>query len=771
MSILMRKAFEGLFVKRFGIVIKILALAVLAIGAGVAASQEKILYSFGADSTDSADPWFSGLVFDGKGNLYGTTYYGGANDASTGGAGTVFELSPAAGAAWTEKVLYSFGATSTDGSGPLSGLIFDAKGNLYGTTYNGGVNSDKGTIFELSPAADGSWTEKVLNSFGADSTDGTHPSADLIFDAKGNLYGTTSGGGVNGDGTVFELTPATGGGWTETVLHGFGATGKDGKQPNAGLIFDAKGNLYGATDLGGAYGSLSSGGTVFELTPDASGDWTAKVLYSFGADSTSGPFLNGSLIFDATGNLYGTTEEGGANNGNGTVFELTPADEGSWTEKVLHSFGATGTDGAHPWAGLTFDAAGDLYGATKSGGDDGSGTVFELTPAGDGSWTEKVLESFGSTSTDGTSPASGLIFDAQGNLYGTTMSGGAHYTGSQQTGGTVFEVAFTTAAVPAFSPGGGTYAVAKTVRISDGTPGATIYYTTDGDTPSTSSDKYTEPIDVSETETIKAIAVVKGLPQSAVATATFVIEERAATPGLSPGAGTFDAAQKVTLTDATKSAVIRYTINGATPTANSARYTAPISVTKTTTIEAIAIADGYVDSEVASATYRIAPHAATPEFSPTGRTYSKIQSVRISDATTGSTIYYTRNGTTPTASSAKYTGPITVSSTETIEAIAVAAGHSWSAVATAAYTINLPHAAKPVISPSGGTYSSARNIVISDLTPGATIFYTTDGTTPTTKSKKYTAKIPVSHTTTLKAIAVATGYSESAEASETYTFQ
>src|SRR5664280_601677 len=191
-------------------------------------------------------------------SLYGTTLGGG-----TYYSGTVFELTPAAGGGWTEKVLHNVNENGTDGALPRAPLIFDAAGNLYGTTEYGGTyyDSDLGTVFELTPAAGGGWTEKVLHNFGI-GRDGTDPLAGLIFDAAGNLYGTTEYAGNYGGGTVFEWTPAAGGGWTETVLHSFG-NGTDGYSPSAGLIFDAAGNLYGTTPHGGTY----EGGTVFEVTP------------------------------------------------------------------------------------------------------------------------------------------------------------------------------------------------------------------------------------------------------------------------------------------------------------------------------------------------------------------------------------------------------------------------------------------------------------------------------------------------------------------------
>ena len=340
----------------------------------------------------------------------------------------------------TEKKLHNFGINGTDGVYPQAGLIFDAAGNLYGTTADGG-DYGVGTVFELTPNGSGGWTEKKLHNFGINSADGNSPSASLIFDAAGNLYGTTQYGGdfpcdLLGCGTVFELTPDGSGGWTEKKLHNFGINEKDGIYPRAGLIFDGAGNLYGTTYQGGS-GPCSSGcGTVFELTPTDDGGWTEKKLHSFGLNSKDGIYPFAGLVFDAAGNLYGTTYQGGdftcGDSGCGTVFELTRTG-GRWLEKKLHNFG-NGTDGANPYAGLTFDAAGNLYGTTAQGGDYNNGTVFELTPNGSGGWTERKLHNFGINNKDATLPQAGLIFDDAGNLYGTTAEGG------DDSGGTVFEI-------------------------------------------------------------------------------------------------------------------------------------------------------------------------------------------------------------------------------------------------------------------------------------------------------------------------------------------
>lgn len=373
-------------------------------------------------------------------------------------------------AASKEKVLYSFCSASgcSDGAYPISNLIFDSAGNLYGTS-GGGVNSgcggnSCGTVFELIPGSNGTWTEKVLYRFtGGD--DGNQPAAGLIFDSAGNLYGTTLGGGTSGTrcgglgcGTVFELTPGTGGTWTEKVLHSFHDNYKDGYTPLAGLIFDTAGNLYGTTYYGGPFTTLCGSdhfcGTVFELTPGTGGTWTEKVLHSFKHNGKDGFNPRAGLILDAAGNLYGTTYFGGppgrgcGGYGCGTVFELTRGTSHTWNEKVLHSFINNGKDGYNPEAGLIFDSAGNLYGTTLEGGFYGSGgcpscgTVFELSPETNGKWKERVLHSFNDNGKDGFWPAAGLIFDAVGKLYSTTLDGGSTSgTGCNGWGcGTVFEL-------------------------------------------------------------------------------------------------------------------------------------------------------------------------------------------------------------------------------------------------------------------------------------------------------------------------------------------
>jgi len=325
-------------------------------------------------------------------------------------------------------------------------------------------------------------------------------------------------------------------------------------------------------------------------------------------------------------------------------------------------------------------------------------------------------------------------------------------------------------ATPAFSPVAGTYTTIQTVTISDTTPGATIYYTTSGSTPTTGSAIYSAPITVSATETLKAISAESGYTNSAVGSAVYTINlPTAATPTFSPAAGTYNAVQTVTISDATTGATIYYTTNGSTPTTGSAVYSTAISVSTSETLKAIAVAYNYLNSATGSAAYTL--QTATPSFSPVAGTYTTIQSVTIADTTPGAVIYYTTNGSTPTTGSAIYSAPLTVSVTQTLKAIAAESGYTNSAVGSAAYTINLPTAATPTFSPVAGTYNTVQTVTISDATGGATIYYTTDGSTPTTGSAVYSTAISITTSETLKAIAVAYNYLNSATGSAAYTLQ
>ena len=279
-------------------------------------------------------------------------------------------------AAQVESILHNFGSNTKAGVNPDSALIFDSAGNLYGTASSGG-NENVGVVFELSPRAGGGYSEKVLHSFSKPGGDGQTPSNGLIFDSAGNLYGNTSAGGANNAGTVFELSkpvpPNTQ--WRESILHSFGSSSSDGTDPRGTLVFDASGNLYGVTQSGGSDGD----GTVYELSPAGGGVWTETLLVTFNIDN--GWLPSGGMIFDASGNLYGVT---GFSGSDGVVFELSPAGGGSWTYKILYNF--SGLDGSFPEGGLVLDSAGNLYGITAFGNPVGNGRClnFHLRPVGVG---------------------------------------------------------------------------------------------------------------------------------------------------------------------------------------------------------------------------------------------------------------------------------------------------------------------------------------------------------------------------------------------------
>jgi len=360
---------------------------------------------------DGAHPTYGNLLADADGNLYGTTLTGGT--AGDGTNGTVFELVNT-GSGYTLQTLASL--DFTNGSSPWSGLTMDAQGNLYGTAQSGGAGN-QGTVFELANTGSGYQLQTVVSFAGAN---GASPIGGLLADASGNLFGvTTSGSGSNANGTVFELVKGASG-FTLQTLYAFDpATPGDGAKPDGTLIMDAQGNLFGTTSLGGATGQ----GTVFELAHGASG-YTLNTLGSFSG------YLYSGLTMDANGDLFGTTNQGGAA-GMGTVFELVHGAAGYSAPQTLVTFDYF-TTGGLPTGGLTIDASGNLYGTTSAGGVGNWGTVFELANTGTG-YDFEILHNF-SGGLDGASPKGALILGADGNLYGTTASGGTSNIG------TVFEI-------------------------------------------------------------------------------------------------------------------------------------------------------------------------------------------------------------------------------------------------------------------------------------------------------------------------------------------
>ena len=386
---------------------------------------------------DGSEP-DGGLVSDGAGNFYGTTTGGGLSTCgfSAPFCGTVFKVTLGEDGSLKGSVIYRFKGGS-DGAGPSGTMVFDAAGNLYGTTVTGGndevcAGEGCGTVFKLSPNQDGTWTETILHRF-LGSTDAAEPGLGVVFDAAGNLYGPAQGGCIEEcNGTIFKLAPNPDGTWTESILYTF-LGGLDGGFPTA-LVVNSAGNIFGATVSGGTSNSPCGGcGTVFQLSPSTtSGSWEKTILYSF-TDGLDGGLPSGGLLLDGAGNLFGETDDGGSfacpESGCGVVYELTP-ESGSWKFSVPHTFdGLDGSKGNQPSGGLTLDSHRNMYGTTATGGlatcnnGNGCGTIFELSPETGGGFTFNVIAEFNGTT--GASPFAGVIVDASGNLYGTTFAGGS----------------------------------------------------------------------------------------------------------------------------------------------------------------------------------------------------------------------------------------------------------------------------------------------------------------------------------------------------------
>ncbi len=391
-------------------------LGISALPAPARAQTVNTIYEFAL--TESFWPK-GGLVEDVSGNFYGTTVGGGAY-----GAGTVYQLSPpTTGTKWTKTVLWNFQTWGGTGYTPSSELAIDSKGALYGLTWTGGdSNCQCGVLYKLTPPAvkGGAWTQTILHAFTNTKNDGRLPNVPIVF-SKSTIYGITQQGGLYDGGVVYQLVPgANGAKPTYSVIYSFGAD-SDASVPNGPLLLDASGNLYGVTAAGGAFNA----GAVFKLSPQTGGTWTESVLFSFGGGSeSSGATPVGNLLFDAAGNLYGATEFGGMSGSFGVVYELTPA-TGAWNEKILFNFYQEA--GSYPQAGLTWNPInGSLYGTTSQGNAQSvrDGVVFQLTPSTSGGlWTETLLNQF--IFTNGSLPAGRVIRDSTtGYLYGTTYNGG-----------------------------------------------------------------------------------------------------------------------------------------------------------------------------------------------------------------------------------------------------------------------------------------------------------------------------------------------------------
>lgn len=419
-----------------------LAICTTASGHNLPASSYSLIYSFCSQSNcvDGSIPQ-SGLIADASGNVYGSTTVGGQY-----GDGTVFELVSGQNGTWTESVLYSFCAKAgcSDGNTPVGRLVLDSAGRIYGVTQSGGASSNAGVAYELTPNSGRTrWKFRLLHTFctqGGDCTDGDMPYAGLsysgqakglLYDGSSPLYGTTFVGGANltNRGVVFQLKQSRSGKWKEKTIYSFCSQSNclDGETPESQLLTEGK-VLYGTTNYGGD--SAVGGGTVFKLVESGT-TWAETVLYSFCVSTgcPDGVVPQGDLIMDASKNLFGTTVEGGANNG-GAVFELTK----NGVESVLYSFCSQTncSDGKAPYAGLVQGAAGNLYGTTRSGGAYSDGVVFEMGKS------FQLLYSFcqKTSCADGQFSNAPLLLDSSGNLVGVTTEGAAHGNGA------VFKITF-----------------------------------------------------------------------------------------------------------------------------------------------------------------------------------------------------------------------------------------------------------------------------------------------------------------------------------------
>lgn len=611
------------------------------------------------NGTNGAQPFNGALIQGLDGYLYGTTSSGGANSS-----GTIFKVTPAGNL----TTIYSFCSQTgcADGSRPGT-LVLAANGVMYGTTEFGGANQCTvgsqtfgcGTIFQLSPSG----VVNTLHNFAG--SDGASPngSGPLVIGTDGNLYGSTFFGGAGNTGTIFKITP--GGNLTtlDSFCTGSGCLGGYAPSP---LIQGADGNFYGTTSY-----------TMFKVTPQGVGTTLDTIAGSSGYAMYAGlvQATNGTFYGVASAGGNGTTpscdQSGGA--GDGTVFSLTPGGE----EATLYSF-LNSIDGSTPNAALIQATDSNLYGTTACGGANGAGTIFSITPAG----AFTPYHSLAAPAGLGAAVQGGLLQAPDGSFYGTTPADGTNNKG------TVFN----------FSLGFGPFVQTIPTSAGVGTVIQILGNNLSGST-TVSFNGTAANFTVLSASDIQA-TVPAGATTGTVTVTTasgtlssnhvFQVTTQTATPVISPVGGVYPSAQTVTISDATPGATIYYTADGSAPATTSTVYSGPISVTTSETIQAIAVASGYTTSAVASAAYTINSVAATPTFSPPAGTYTSAQTVTISDATPGAAIHYTTDGSTPTTSSLTYANPITLSSTETIKAIAAASGYSNSAVAVAQYTINLP---------------------------------------------------------------------------------
>jgi hypothetical protein len=386
------------------------------------AQTESVIYSFPSNGLGGNSSFPNGITLDSSGNFYVST-----EEMGAGNVGSIVELSPIVGGGLQATTIYSF-TDETDGESPFAPVVIDSAGNLYGQSGNGKSYGKQffGTVFQLAPQSGGTWKFTTLHEF-SNGNDGSGPFAAQVLDSAGNIYGAASYGGANKTyGDIYKISPEAGGGWHLSVLHAFtGAS--DGGQPFSNLIFDSAGNLYGTASIGGSYTNCKLGcGTVYKLSPTTGGGWHFTTLFEFNAEDGEGPVAG--LAMDASGHLYGTTSGGGPSR-SGVAFKLSRASGGMWHETVLHVFTGGTTDGNGPATNVVLDGAGNVYGVTQRGGMDGNGVVFKLSHSSGGSWTESIVYNF-SGLPDALQPFGAPIFDSAGNLWGNSSLGGTNDGGA-----------------------------------------------------------------------------------------------------------------------------------------------------------------------------------------------------------------------------------------------------------------------------------------------------------------------------------------------------
>lgn len=680
------------------------------------------------------------------------------------------------------------------GSGfAAGGMVFNGSTALNGTRVRvtDGGGTEAGSAWYSSQVSVASFT----NDFSFQITPGTSPTADgLAFVIQAN---NTSALGPSGGGLAYGADSAgslAGSRILNSVAIKFDLYGNSGETNNStGIYVNGASPTTPYVDLTGSGIDLHSGHvfnvhmtydganlamTITDATTAAAFNhtWPINIATTIGGSSAYLGFTGGTGGYTAIQDIITWTYSSGGGTPTAATPTFSPA-AGTYAtgQSVTISDTTSGatiyytTDGSTPNTSSTKYTGAIAVPATTTVKAIAVATGYNNSSVASATYTIQVA-----AATPTFSPAAGTYSSAQsvtisdstaGATIFYTTDGSTPTTGSTQytapvnittnatlkaiatapgfstsaVGSAAYVIQLPVAATPAFSPAAGTYASAQSVTISDTTAGATIYYTTDGSTPTTASAKYTAPVSVATSLTLKAIAVASGFANSAVGTAAYTIQSAAATPAFSPVAGTYTSAQSVSISDTTAGATIYYTTDGSTPTTASTKYTAAINVASTTTIKAIAAAAGFTNSAVATATYTIQLPAATPTFSPAAGTYSSAQSVTISDVTAGATIYYTTNGATPTTSSPQYTAPIAVSSSQTIKAIATAPGFSQSAVGTAAYTIS-----------SGGTviglgngFTAGSMVLNGKSTLNGTRLRLTDGTTSNAASAWYGSPVNI----------------------------